>query len=171
MKAEVGTLNQTKVWKTGRIDYGFKSRGSRSHGRCQTKMPFKAVNLKEIKMAALENFAARFKKNVACRPKFRSARFCKLFAFDDSFLESTITINEIKSAVWECDGSKASGPDGFNFKFIKTYWDVLKDEVVKFMKYFEISGNLASDCNPSFIVLIPKISDTVNFSNYRPVAL
>lgn len=27
---------------------------------------------------------------------------------------------EIKAVVWECDGSKSPGPDGFNFEFIKS---------------------------------------------------
>ncbi|GKB76826.1 RNA-directed DNA polymerase, eukaryota, reverse transcriptase zinc-binding domain protein [Tanacetum coccineum] len=64
-------------------------------------------------------------------PKFRSARFLKLSPSDTSFLESNFTISDIKSDVWECDGSKAPGPNGFNLKFIRHYWDVLKDDVVK----------------------------------------
>nr|GEZ70892.1 RNA-directed DNA polymerase, eukaryota, reverse transcriptase zinc-binding domain protein [Tanacetum cinerariifolium] len=58
------------------------------------------VNREEIKAAALEHFASRFKENVASRPKFRSARFRKLSPSDMSFLDSTFTIAEIKSAVW-----------------------------------------------------------------------
>ncbi|GJZ39038.1 putative RNA-directed DNA polymerase [Tanacetum coccineum] len=72
---------------------------------------------------------------------------------DASFLESLFSINEIKSAIWECDGLKAPEPDGFNFKFIKTYWNVIKDDVVNCVKYFETSGKLAAGCNPSFILL------------------
>ncbi|GJZ50417.1 hypothetical protein Tco_0604607 [Tanacetum coccineum] len=70
-------------------------------------------------------------------PKFRSARFLKLSPSDTSFLESNFTISDIKSVMWECDGSKAPGPNVFNLKFIRHYWDVLKDDVVKCVKYFE----------------------------------
>nr|GEU88980.1 hypothetical protein [Tanacetum cinerariifolium] len=67
------------------------------------------VNLKDKKTTALEHFAARFKENAACKHKFRRTRFRKLSPSGASFLESTIAINEIKSAVWECDRSKESG--------------------------------------------------------------
>ena len=32
---------------------------------------------------------------------------------------SSITEEEVKEAVWQCEGSKSPGPDGFNFNFIK----------------------------------------------------
>nr|GFA71003.1 hypothetical protein [Tanacetum cinerariifolium] len=66
---------------------------------------------------------------------------------------------EIKEAVWGCASSKAAGPDGFNFKFIKTFWDLIKAEFLECIKYFESTGRLANGCNPSFIVLIPKRND------------
>nr|GEV07363.1 RNA-directed DNA polymerase, eukaryota [Tanacetum cinerariifolium] len=129
------------------------------------------VDPDDLKSAALEHFALRFKENIVCRLKFKSSRVRKLSSPDASFLDSPFSINEIKSAVWECDGSNASGPDGFNFKFIKTYWDVIKDVVVNCVKYFETSGKLAAGCNPSFIVFIPMSRDPVNFSDYLPISL
>ena len=62
--------------------------------------------------------------------------------FDDSFLnkiseeearflERMPTHDEIKSAVWECDPSKAQGYDGFNLKFIKELWVEVGDDFVK----------------------------------------
>ncbi|GJZ34395.1 hypothetical protein Tco_0580212 [Tanacetum coccineum] len=36
-------------------------------------------------------------------------------------LESSVSIDEIKDAVWACGSSKAPGPDGFSFAFIKKY--------------------------------------------------
>ena len=36
-----------------------------------------------------------------------------------SGLKSNFTEEKVKEAVWQCDGSKNPGPDGFNFKFIK----------------------------------------------------
>jgi len=31
--------------------------------------------------------------------------------------------DEIKQAVWQCEGSKSPGPDEFNFNFIKSNWN------------------------------------------------
>ncbi|GJZ76785.1 putative RNA-directed DNA polymerase [Tanacetum coccineum] len=68
-------------------------------------------------------------------------------------------------------GSKSPGPDGFNFNFIKAYWEVLKFDFFECIKHFETFGKLESGCNPSFIVLIPKKIDPLGFSDYRPISL
>ncbi|GJV51737.1 putative RNA-directed DNA polymerase, eukaryota, reverse transcriptase zinc-binding domain protein [Tanacetum coccineum] len=60
---------------------------------------------------------------------------------------------------------------GFNFNFIKAYWDILKAEFFSCIKYFESTGSFANSCNPSFIVLIPKKSNPLGFSDYRPISL
>lgn len=35
----------------------------------------------------------------------------------------------IKRVIWDCDGNKSSGSDGYNFSFIKDCWGALKDDV------------------------------------------
>ena len=62
-----------------------------------------------------------------------------------------------------------SGPDGFNFNFIKSFWDVLKVDFWNCIKLFEATGNITSGCNPSFVVLIPKKINPLVFSDYRPI--
>ncbi|GKE39194.1 RNA-directed DNA polymerase, eukaryota, partial [Tanacetum coccineum] len=90
-----------------------------------------------IKNGAFEHFSSRFKESQKCRPLFSSPLFRKLSSFDASFLKSSISLEEIKLAVWDCDGTKAPGPDGFNFKFLKAYWDTIKDDFMRCIKYFE----------------------------------
>ncbi|GJV80887.1 putative RNA-directed DNA polymerase [Tanacetum coccineum] len=124
-----------------------------------------------IKLAAFKHFSSRFKENRANRPQFSSLLFQKLSIMDAEFLELPISMVEIKEAVWGCVGSKAPGPDGINFNFIKAYWDIVKHDFWGCVKYFKSTGNLASGCNPSFIVLIPKKVDPLTFSDYRPISL
>lgn len=38
----------------------------------------------------------------------------------------SFTVEEIKESVWQCERSESSGLDGFNFYFIKQFWDILK---------------------------------------------
>lgn len=86
-------------------------------------------------------------------------------------LEATITLEEVKEAVWGCEGSKAPGPDGVNFNFIKHHWDLLKHDFYSGIKQFEAFGELARGVNPSFICLVPKVKDPLIISDYRPICL
>ncbi|GJZ92679.1 transposon TX1 uncharacterized [Tanacetum coccineum] len=110
-------------------------------------------------------------EHVEPRPWFHIPLFRKVSTLDAAFLESEIYMDEVKFAMWSCSRSKSPGPDGFNFNFIKTFWDTLKYELFPCIKYFEFTGSFAMGCNPSFIVLIPKVSDPLGFSDYRPISL
>ncbi|GKA08346.1 putative RNA-directed DNA polymerase [Tanacetum coccineum] len=124
-----------------------------------------------IKNAAIEHFSSRFKESGLIRPSFSNNLFRKLSEVDAKFLESGFSLEEVKEAVWNCAGSKAPGPDGYNFNFIKSFWDVIKLDFWNCVKYFESSGKLAKGCNPSFVSLIPKKNDPLSFSDYRPISL
>nr|GEY68241.1 cysteine-rich receptor-like protein kinase [Tanacetum cinerariifolium] len=95
----------------------------------------------------------------------------RLSDYDASFLELPISLDEIKEAIWGCESSKSPGPDGLKFKFLKYYQDTLKAEFIGCIKYFEASGIIASGCNISFVVLIPKKAHPLGFSDYRPISL
>lgn len=64
--------------------------------------------------------------------------------------------DEIIEAIANCDTFKRSGPDGFNFKFIKECWHVIKEDFLKMINDFHQFGRLAQGINHSFIVLILK---------------
>ncbi|XP_035838104.1 uncharacterized protein LOC118485768 [Helianthus annuus] len=86
-------------------------------------------------------------------------------------LVEPFSILEIKSSVWECDGDKALGPDGFNFKFLKRCWVGLEADFVAFFNKFHLGGGLNPGCTASFIALIPKVKDPMGFSDFRPISL
>ncbi|GJZ68852.1 putative RNA-directed DNA polymerase, eukaryota, reverse transcriptase zinc-binding domain protein [Tanacetum coccineum] len=88
-----------------------------------------------------------------------------------SQIQSFKDFPSIKKASISNMGSKAPGPDGFNFNFVKTYWNTIKSDFWDCIINFESSGHIANGCNPSFIVLIPKKLDSLGFSDYRPISL
>lgn len=47
---------------------------------------------------------------------------------DNILLTAPFDCDEVKDAVWECEGDKSQEPDGYNFKFIKSFWHLLKDD-------------------------------------------
>ncbi|GKC26785.1 hypothetical protein Tco_1034079 [Tanacetum coccineum] len=72
-----------------------------------------------IKNAGMDYFSSRFKEPLLSKPSFNSSLFKRLSNQEAHSLESNLSILKIKEAVWDCAGSKAPGPDGFNFNFIK----------------------------------------------------
>ncbi|GKA92116.1 putative RNA-directed DNA polymerase, eukaryota, reverse transcriptase zinc-binding domain protein [Tanacetum coccineum] len=86
-------------------------------------------------------------------------------------LEIQFSHEEIKRAVWECGGDRAPGPDGFSFKFLTTFWDLIKVDVVRFVHEFFLIGTFPKGCNSSFIALIPKVIDAKFVSDFRPISL
>lgn len=100
------------------------------------------------------------------------SRYFKKISHDDSHLiESPITLKEIKEAIWSCGNEKSPGPDGFTFKFIKKYWEVLLGDIAAVVKYFEKYGKFDSSYNSLFISLVPKVKDTLTIRYYRPISL
>nr|KAJ0203637.1 hypothetical protein LSAT_V11C500259620 [Lactuca sativa] len=100
------------------------------------------TNPMDIKKEAVRFFGNKFKEGWKNRSKFYNPGFRKLSEFDTNFLEGEFTINEIKKAVWACGSEKSPGPDGFTFKFVKKYWELLKDDIVQMVKPISLTGSL-----------------------------
>ena len=84
-------------------------------------------------------------------------------------MEAPSDLEEIREAVWSCGGDKAPGPDGF--KFIKHFWLLMLDDIMRFVRHFEAYGSLSHGSNSSFISLLPKIKDPLSLSDFRPISL
>ncbi|GKC44027.1 putative RNA-directed DNA polymerase, partial [Tanacetum coccineum] len=97
----------------------------------------------EVKKAALEHFSSRFKEIAISRPSFNNNLFRKLSSHKADFLESNISLEEVKN--W-------SG-------------------VVMGQRPQAQTGRLINGCNPSFTVLIPKKKDPLGFSDFHPISL
>jgi len=78
---------------------------------------------------------------------------------------------EVKKAVWMCEGSKSPGPDGYNFNFIKHNWEALKQNILDAVHFFQESGRMPKGSNASSITLVPKVKDPSMLDHYRPISL
>ena len=90
---------------------------------------------------------------------------------DKALLDKKFDLEEIREAVWECEGNKSPGPDGFNFTFIKKNWDLLKGDVWRVLNEFHENGRLSKGVNSSFIALIPKVESPIGLNDFRPISL
>lgn len=81
------------------------------------------------------------------------------------------SLEEVKTAVWDCDSYKSLGPDGVNFGFINDFWSELKDDIVCFISEFHQNGKLTKGINNTFIALIPKVDNPQKLNEFRPISL
>ncbi|GKV49607.1 hypothetical protein SLEP1_g56348 [Rubroshorea leprosula] len=105
------------------------------------------------------------------RPVLDGIEFKKISTEEGSMLEAPFKEEEVKQAVWSCESSKAPRPDGFNFKFIKEMWEVIKGDILGFVDDFQKHGKLVGGVNSSFIVLIPKVDNPQKIEEFRPISL
>lgn len=124
-----------------------------------------------VKESVRGYFSKIFSEEDCNRPVFNSDNFKRLSMGDKQMLEMDFTEEEIRRAVNQCGSSKAPGPDGFNFRFIKRYWDILKGDIMRAIEGFWVSESISSGCNASFVSLIPKVSNPVSLNEFRPISL
>lgn len=73
----------------------------------------------EVKEAIMEHFMENFLEHGPDRPNIDGVAFKALSDANKVLSEDYFSDVEIKSAVWDCKGSKSLGPYRYNFVFIK----------------------------------------------------
>ena len=86
-------------------------------------------------------------------------------------LSSEFTVEEVKVALFQMGPTKALGPDGMNAIFYQKFWHIVGDDVVFTVLDFLNNGNILPEINHTNIVLIPKVKDPENMSDFRPISL
>ena len=86
-------------------------------------------------------------------------------------LDSPYSAMEVWEAVKALGSDKAPGPDGFNGKFFKHFWDFIGNQVTTTVLNVLSGHPLPPQLNDYFIALIPKIKGVVDIKNFRPIAL
>ncbi|KAJ0585981.1 putative RNA-directed DNA polymerase [Helianthus annuus] len=124
-----------------------------------------------IKEKFMLAFKEKFKEPINSRPRMGMDGFKRLNERESSSLIEHFKEDEVRNAIWECGGDKAPGPDGITFSLIKMYWEELKPGIMDVMQQFFIHGSLHHSCSSSFIALIPKVTDPMVFSDFRPISL
>ena len=124
-----------------------------------------------VKAAILQHFQARFAEPSLNRPNLDGVSFNVLSNNQREMMVEPFKEEEISSAVWACGSDKSPGPDGFNFRFLKHFWNELKPEFLRFFSEFYVNAVFPKGLNSSFIALIPKIKDPQLISDFRPISL
>ena len=73
--------------------------------------------------------------------------------------------------MWGCESSRALGPNGFNFNFIKNCWNLLGDDFTTCINEFFRIGAVPRKANMTWVTLIPKIDDTKEMKDYSTISM
>ncbi|XP_057793325.1 uncharacterized protein LOC131009943 [Salvia miltiorrhiza] len=91
----------------------------------------------EVKRIVKDHFHSQFRKRSrACLRLPADFVNRKISDSAREWLDRPFSEEEIKEAVWNCDGGKSPGPDGFNFLFMKRCWDVIKGDLLSVLREF-----------------------------------
>ncbi|KAJ0727756.1 putative RNA-directed DNA polymerase [Helianthus annuus] len=125
----------------------------------------------EIKENFFDFFSKQFTEPWEVRPQLTCPNLVSISDGEAEHLIAPFSLIEIKDAVWDCDGDRAPGPDGFNFKFIKRFWEGFQNDFIALFNKFYADGTLNSCCTSSFLALIPKVKDPASPMDFRPISL
>ena len=81
-------------------------------------------------------FLQRFQEFDQARPRLDGIYFQTIDFQQNQMLMERFHEEEVKRTVWSCGSDKSPGPDGFNFKFIKQFWDIIKFDFLNFLMNF-----------------------------------
>ncbi|GLT27742.1 hypothetical protein SLA2020_027180 [Shorea laevis] len=124
-----------------------------------------------VKNEIVRYFRSLFQGESWNRPKPGDIKFQQISEEKKDWLERPFSVEEIEEGLRSCDGSTASGPDGYNFNFLKFAWHCIKEDFINFFSEFYRNGKLVRGLNSSFIALIPKKLNAVELKDYRPISL
>ncbi|WJX53700.1 hypothetical protein P8452_39668 [Trifolium repens] len=124
-----------------------------------------------VRTATVEFFQNHFAGSVWNRPTLDGLNFVTVAESQNEALIAPFTLEEIEDMVKSSDGSKSPGPDGFNFAFIKAFWDLMKCEVRILFDQFHGNACLPKSLFSYFITLIPKVKSPQSLGDFRPISL
>jgi len=85
-------------------------------------------------------------------------------------LESCITIDEIKEALFFIQDVKTPSLDSYTSLFFKKSWDISSRDCITVVRYFFDTNTLHRCVNAIRIALVPKIEVSTIMKDFRPIS-
>ncbi|GAU38652.1 hypothetical protein TSUD_276920 [Trifolium subterraneum] len=124
-----------------------------------------------IKEAVSSYFRSHVSSPYRVKPRLDGVFFNTLSEEENAGLISPFSLEEIQEVVANSDGSKSPGPDGFNFSFLKKFWELLKGDIRIMFDQFHGNSCLPKSLLFYFVTLIPKVSSPCSLADFRPISL
>lgn len=81
------------------------------------------------------------------------------------------TREEVKAAVFALSSESASGPDGFFGLFFQACWDIVGEDIHKFLTLFYDGSPLPKSITHTNLVMLPKKPRVQTISDLRTISL
>ena len=104
---------------------------------------------------ALSMLSSLFTNPGGWRPNFPSVSLSDIELENVIKVEEPFTKEEVFVALFELNGNKAPGSDGFSMAFWQFGWDFLRNDVMGLFKEFYEHKKFVRNLNTTFLVLIP----------------
>jgi len=85
-------------------------------------------------------------------------------------LEEEVTEPKLKEMLFFMKNGKIPGLDNVTVEFFKSFYDLLKDDLLLVVKESQKEGRVHGPLNSTFLCLIPKKQCPSSFEDYRPIA-
>ena len=95
----------------------------------------------------------------------------QISAVENAILTADFTADEVVEAIMQMEHNKAPGPDGFPTEFYKTFWSVIKNDLMAMFVQLQHGHLPLYKLNFGVITLLPKKEDAVQIQQYRPICL
>ena len=92
--------------------------------------------------------------------------FSKIFEEDAIWLDRPFDEDELFGVVYNFNGNKALGPDGFTMAFFQSCWSMVKTDIMNVFHNFHAQAMFKKSFNATFLTLIPKKNDVVDVKDF-----
>lgn len=117
--------------------------GVRRNNLVGIDLPYGIIETVEgVKGEVKHYFEAKYKESTIRRTMFDGIDFNTLSIGEAEELENQFSLEDVKEAVWSCDGDKCPGLDGYNFSFLKKCWEVFSMDIFNFVSEFHCKADL-----------------------------
>lgn len=86
-------------------------------------------------------------------------------------LNSDVSGDNVKIALFVIKGTKAPGPDRFPTIFYQRFWETCKEELIEMVRKAFNTSWFPNSLNHTLIAIIPKTDNPIRMNNLRPISL
>lgn len=90
---------------------------------------------------------------------------------DNKIMNNKLSLEEVKTAVFQLHPDKAPRPDGFQAGFFQKCWHFVGEEIWQAVEATKNSSSLLNEINNTFFTLILKKNDSADLGDFRPISL